>query len=68
MLGGCVVVQYLIGIDGSICGERVVKSIVPQLDAEAIRLVRTMPNWKPGTMRGVPIRVRYTLPVTFRLD
>ena len=40
----------------------------PQLDAEAIRIIRSMPNWTPGKQRGEPVRVRFTLPVTFRLQ
>ena len=63
---GRVIVQYIIDVDGSICRERVIKSIDPQLDAEAIRLVRNMPSWEPGKMYGEPVPVSYTIPVTFR--
>ena len=65
---GRVFVMFVVEIDGSIRNELVVKPVDPQLDAEAIRLVRNMPSWEPGMMRGVPIRVRYTLPVIFRPD
>ena len=65
---GRVIVQYVIDVDGSICGERVLKSIDPQLDAEAIRILRNLPNWKPGEMYGTPVPFCFTLPVTFRLE
>ena len=65
---GRVIVQFVVNTDGSPTEERVVKPIDPQLDGEAIRIVRSMPNWKPGEMGGKPMRVRFTFPVTFRLS
>ena len=65
---GRVVVQFVVNKDGSICDEHVVRSVDPQLDAEALRVVRSMPNWEPGKQRGEKVRVRFTLPVTFRLN
>lgn len=65
---GRVVVQFVVNKDGSICDEHVVRSVDPQLDAEALRVVRSMPNWTPGKQRGEAVRVRFTLPVTFRLN
>ena len=67
-LQGRVVVQFVVNKDGSICDEHVVRSVDPQLDAEALRVVRSMPNWTPGKQRGQAVRVRFTLPVTFRLN
>ncbi len=64
---GRVIVQFVVNKDGSICDECVVKPVNSQLDAEAIRVIRSMPNWKPGTQKGKAVRVRFTLPVTFRL-
>lgn len=64
---GRVIVQFTVDSTGNICKEDVVRSIDPQLDGEAIRLIRNMPRWKPGTVRGKPWNVRYTLPVTFDL-
>ena len=64
---GRVIVQFVVNKDGSICDEHVVRSVDPQLDAEALRVVRSMPNWTPGKQRGQAVRVRFTLPVTFRL-
>ena len=65
---GRVIVQFVINTDGSICDEIVVKSVDPQLDAEAIRLLRSMPNWKPGKQHGEAVRVKFTLPVVFKLN
>ena len=67
-LQGRVIVQFVVNKDGSICDEKVVRSVDPQLDAEALRVVRSMPNWTPGKQRGEAVRVRFTLPVTFRLS
>ena len=65
---GRVIVQFVVNKDGSINEECVVRSVDSQLDAEAIRIIRSMPNWTPGKQRGEPVRVRFTLPVTFRLN
>ena len=65
---GRIIVEFKVEEDGRLTEERVVKPIDPQLDAEAIRIVRTMPNWEPATQKGKPIRVRFTIPVTFRLS
>ena len=54
--------------DGSITDAKVVKSLAPSLDREAQRLVESMPNWIPGKQNGEPVRVKYTVPVTFRLQ
>lgn len=65
---GRVTVQFVIEKDGSITEVRVLRSVDPLLDAEAIRVVKNMPKWKPGTQRGEPVRVSYTVPINFRLD
>ena len=64
---GCVIVQFVINKDGSVCEANVMKPVHPQLDAEAIRVINAMPNWIPGKQKGERVRVRYTLPVSFRL-
>ena len=64
---GRVIVQFVVNTDGSIVGPQVVKPVNPYLDKEALRVVSTMPKWKPGEQRGKPVRVRFTLPVTFRI-
>lgn len=65
---GRVIVQFVVNKDGSISNDSVVRSVDPLLDAEALRVVRSMPNWTPGKQKGELVRVRFTLPVTFRLD
>ena len=64
---GRVIVQFVVNKDGSICEDTVLKSVSPSLDAEAVRVVRSMPNWTPGKDKGEPVRTRFTLPVSFRL-
>ena len=65
---GRVVVQFIVNTDGSIVDPVVVKSVDPYLDKEAIRVVKAMPKWKPGQQRGKAVRVKFTLPVQFRLQ
>lgn len=65
---GRVIVQFVVGKDGHISDVRVAKSVDPSLDKEAVRVVRSMPRWIPGKQNGQAVTVRYTLPVTFRLN
>ena len=65
---GRVIVQFIVERDGSISNIEVKRSVSPSIDAEAVRLVQTMPKWKPGKQRGQVVRVKYTLPVMFRLN
>lgn len=67
-LQGRVVVRYIIEKDGSISEVEIAKSVNEYLDAEAIRVVNAMPKWIPGKQKGEPVRVKYTLPITFRLS
>ena len=64
---GRVIVQFVVNADSTITDVNVVKPVNPYLDQEAVRVVKAMPKWKPGEQRGEPVRVRFTLPVTFRL-
>lgn len=64
---GRVIVQFVVNADSTITDVNVVKPVNPYLDQEALRVVKAMPKWKPGEQRGEPVRVRFTLPVTFRL-
>lgn len=64
---GRVILQFVVGADGKISDTEVVRSIHPLLDAEAIRVVSTMPQWTPGKMNGKPVNVRFTMPVSFKL-
>ena len=65
---GRVIIFFVVERDGSISNAEVIKSVHEQLDAEALRVVRAMPKWKPGRQCGVALRVRYGIPVNFRLD
>ena len=64
---GRVILQFIVNTDGSLSDITVERSANPEMDKEAVRLVSTMPKWKPGTQRGIPVRVKYTLPINFRL-
>lgn len=64
---GRVIVQFVVEKDGSVSNAHVVKSVSPSLDAEAVRVLSIMPNWKAGRQKGEPVRVKYTVPVSFRL-
>ena len=65
---GRVIATFVIEKDGSITEARVVKSVDSQIDAEALRVVNSMPNWIPGRQNGEPVRVKYTVPITFKLQ
>ena len=65
---GRVVTTFVIEKDGSIEDAEVIKSVDPALDAEALRVVKAMPKWTPGKQEGKPIRVKYTMPITFALQ
>ena len=65
---GRVIVGFIVQKDGSITHAKIVRSIDPELDAEALRVVKGMPKWTPGTQLGKPVSVKYTLPVKFSLQ
>jgi protein TonB len=65
---GRVVVTFVVEKDGSITDVKVVKSVDPSLDKEAARVVKSMPHWIPGKQNGSAVRVKYTVPVTFKLQ
>ena len=64
---GRVIVTFVVEKDGSIVEAEVVKSVNEELDAEALRVISSMPKWKPGKQRGENVRVKYTVPVNFKL-
>lgn len=64
---GRVVITFVVEKDGSISDAKVVKSVYPSLDEEALRVVSGMPKWCPGKQNGRSVRTKYTIPVTFRL-
>ena len=65
---GRVVAGFIVERDGSVSNIEIIKSVHPLLDAEVVRVLSLMPNWIPGKQHGIPIRVRYSMPVTFRLQ
>ena len=65
---GRVIVQFVVEKDGSITDVHVAKSVDPSLDKEAARVVKAMPHWIPGKQNGSAVRVKYTVPVTFKLQ
>ncbi len=65
---GRVIVQFVVNSDGSIVDPVVMRSVDPYLDKEALRVIKLMPKWKPGKQRGKAVRVKYTVPVTFKLQ
>lgn len=65
---GRVTVQFVVNADGSIVDAKVIRGVDPYLDKEALRVINSMPKWKPGMQRGKAVRVKYTVPVMFRLQ
>lgn len=64
---GRVILQFLVGTDGSVSDVKVVRGVDASLDREAARVVASSPKWKPGRQRNKPVKVRYTFPVIFQL-
>lgn len=65
---GRVIVSFTINRDGKVVDPEVVRGVDPSLDREALRVINAMPAWKPGKQRGKPVRVKYTVPINFRLQ
>ena len=65
---GRVIVEFVVNTDGSIVEPKVMRSVDTSLDNEAMRVIKSMPKWNPGKQRGKAVRVRYTVPVLFRLQ
>ena len=65
---GRVIITFIVECDGSVSNPKVTTSAEEHLDKEALRLVKSMPKWISGTQGGHPVRVKYTVPVTFRLQ
>ena len=64
---GRVTVSFIVEKDGRVSNVRLLRSVQPLLDKEAIRVVKSMPKWSPGKQKGKPVRVRFNLPVMFKL-
>ena len=67
-LQGRVIVSFIVERDGRLSNAKVVKSVAPDLDKEALRIVKKMPRWIPGQQNGRKVKVKYTVPITFRLN
>lgn len=65
---GRVICSFVVNRDGSVVDAEVLRGVDPSLDKEALRVIATMPKWTPGKQRGKPVRVKYTVPITFRLQ
>ena len=66
---GRAICQFVVNTDGTICCAEIAKSTGNALlDREAILLIKSMPAWTPGTQNGIPIRVKYTIPITFKIQ
>ena len=64
---GKVFVTFVVDTDGKITDVSLMRKVFPSLDAEAIRVISAMPNWIPGKQKGLVVRVKYTVPIMFRL-
>ena len=64
-VGGRVIVMFVVETDGSLSNVRVARKVFPSLDDEAVRVVKSMPKWKPGKEKGRPVRVNFTMPIVF---
>lgn len=64
---GTVIVAFIVEPDGSVSNAKLMRSVDPSIDQEALRLVGQMPKWNPGKRAGIPVRVRYCLPIKFKL-
>jgi len=65
---GKVYVTFVVDKDGGVSDARIARGVDPSLDKEALRVVNTLPKWKPGKQRGKPVRVSYTVPINFVLQ
>lgn len=65
---GRVVVQFIVDENGFIIEPNIVRSVEPSLDKEALRIIEMLPKWKPGTLKGKAVKVKYTVPVAFKLN
>jgi len=65
---GKVFVNFVVDKDGSISNAKIARGVDPSIDKEALRVVMTLPKWKPGMQRGKNVRVSYTVPISFQLQ
>jgi len=67
-ISGLVLVGFTVSSTGKVQNVKAVRSVSPALDAEAVRVIKSMPDWKPGRQGGKPIDVEFSVPVAFRLE
>ena len=60
--------SFVVTKDGTLTNYKVIRGISQALDQEAVRVLQMMPRWTPGTQRGEPVAVKYTVPITFKLQ
>lgn len=65
---GKVYVKFAVNTDGKVSDIQIVKGLSKECDNEVLRVIRLMPDWKPGTLNGIPVKTYYTLPVKFALN
>jgi TonB family protein len=67
-VSGKVYVTFVVSEDGSVANAKIARGVDPSLDREALRVVNSLPRWQPGTQRGIPVNVQYTVPINFALQ
>jgi TonB family protein len=67
-IAGKVFVQFVVLSDGKIGKTTIIRGVDPLLDAEAVRIIKKLPKWKPGKQNGIPVNVNFNIPVTFKLE
>ncbi|GET32511.1 protein TonB [Prolixibacter bellariivorans] len=65
---GKVYVNFVVNTDGSVTNAKIARGVDPSLDKEALRVINSLPKWKPGKQRGKPVRVSFTVPINFVLQ
>jgi protein TonB len=68
VLGQSVYVNIIIGKSGSVIEHKIIKGVSPQLDKETLRLIKSMPPWKPGMIKGKPVKVSKTIEVRYKMN
>lgn len=67
MIQGKVYISFVIDTDGSVSDVIVIRGVHQSIDQEAVRVIKSSPKWKPGTINGKPVKVKYTYPISFKL-
>jgi periplasmic protein TonB len=66
-ISGTILITFIVDIDGEVTNVTVQKGISPEIDNEAVRIVKSSPRWTPGRQQGLPVRIIYKLPLTFSM-